>query len=58
VFLDLRILNELRAIFSEVRILKSLRVSMRFEVRRERHRGERQAFELLCELTRIRVAYW
>jgi hypothetical protein len=58
VFLDLRIVNELRARFSEVRILKSLRLRVRFEVRRRRRRGERQTFELLCELTRIRVAYW
>jgi len=58
VFLDLRILNELRAQFSEVRILKGLRLKRVFATGRQRNRGRRHAFELLLEITWEMVPYW
>jgi hypothetical protein len=57
-FLDLRILKELRGYFSEVRILKGLRLEGCFAVGRRRRPAVCRAFELLSELTRARVACW
>jgi hypothetical protein len=58
VFLDLRIVKELRVDFSDLRILQGLRLKGRLGVGRQRQRGVRQTFELVFEVTRRRVAYW
>jgi len=58
VFLDLRILNELRGYFSEVRILQGLRLEWHLPGGRQRRRGMCQAFELIIEVTRRRIACW
>jgi hypothetical protein len=58
VFLDLRIVKELRSDFSEVRILKGLRSERDFEGIFRRRSTANQAFELLFEITRSRLACW
>ncbi len=50
-FLDLRILNELRVNFSQVRILNGLWLEWRWVVRRRRRGGVSEAFELIVEIT-------
>jgi hypothetical protein len=57
-FLEVRILNELRGHFSEVRILKGLRLERRFGTGRRRRPAVCGAFELVFELTQVRVACW
>ncbi len=57
VFLDLRIVNELRSRFSELRI-QGLALKLRLVVGRQTRRGERRTFELLCELTQAGITYW
>jgi len=56
-FLDLRIVKELRGYFSEVRILQGLRLEWRLAVGSQRCRGARKAFELLFEVTRSRITH-
>ena len=56
-FLDLRILNELRGHFSDVRILRGLGLESRLAVGRQRCRGMCQAFELLFEITLMKISY-
>jgi len=56
--LELRIVKELRAHFSEVQILKGLRWKWRLAVGRNRRWRAREAFELMVEITRRRVTYW
>jgi hypothetical protein len=56
-FLDLRIVKELRVDFSEVRILQGLPFEWRFVERCQSRRAVYQAFELLFGTTRRRVTY-
>ena len=57
-FLDLRIVKELRARFSEVRILKGLLLKRQLAVGRDRNRAVGQAFELMFQPTQTRIACW
>ena len=57
-FLDLRIVKELRARFADLRILKGLLLKRQFAVGRDRNRAVGQAFELMFQLTQARIAYW
>jgi len=57
-FLEVRIVKELWAHFSEVRILKGLMLKRRLEAGCQRNRGERQAFELMFVITQSKVPYW
>jgi len=57
-FLEVRIVKELRGYFAEVRILKSLRVKPGFVAEDERRRKVRSAFELLFEATRRSMTEW
>ncbi len=57
-FLDLRILNELRARFSEVRILKDLWLKRVLVAKQQRHRGRRHPFEMLFDKTLDMITHW
>jgi hypothetical protein len=57
-FLDLRILNELRAHFVEVRILQGLRLQgVQGGGRRGTEKGG-ESFELIFEITRRSITLW
>jgi hypothetical protein len=58
VFLDLRIVKELRAYFLDLRILQGLGLEWNLTVGIAKRPTKCDAFELLVESTRCRVTYW
>jgi hypothetical protein len=56
--LEVRILQELRAHFSEVRILKDLCLERRLRGARQRTENAQETFELAVEITQRRITYW
>ena len=57
-FLDLRIVKELRAYFSDLRILQGLGLEWDLAVGIAKRPTKCDAFELTVEITRIRITYW
>ncbi len=57
-FLDLRIVKELRVYFSDLRILQGLGLEWNLAVGIAKRPAPRDAFELLVEITRIKITYW
>jgi len=55
---EVRIVQELRAYFLEVRILQGLGVCRPWEDERPRSRDASGTFELACAITRKRVTHW
>jgi hypothetical protein len=58
VFLDLRIVKELRAYFSDLRILQELGLEWNLAVGIAKRPTKGDAFELLAEVTRVKITYW
>jgi hypothetical protein len=58
VFSDLRIVKELRVCFSDLRILQGLGLEWNLAVGIAKRPAPRDAFELLVEITRIKITYW
>jgi hypothetical protein len=58
VFLDLRIVKELRAYFSDLRILQGLGLERNSAAGIAKRPTKGDAFELPVEATRIQIACW